>query len=64
VPVGRSATRFREVGPEAVVVLHEYLRATPIVKSYFDAAADAPLEAFAAEALHHPVFRLIAEAHR
>jgi hypothetical protein len=30
---------------EAAQVLREYLRATPIVKSYFDAAADTPLGA-------------------
>ena len=49
-----------EVGPEeAAPVLREYLRHTPIVKAYFDATADSPLEAFAAEAARHPVFRLI-----
>lgn len=56
-------TRYRieELGAEeAAPVLREYLRATPIVKGYFDAAADAPLEAFAAEAARHPVFSLIA----
>lgn len=57
---GRT-TRYRieEVGPEeAAPVLREYLRTTPIVKPYFDAGAGAPLEAFAAEAARHPVFRL------
>ena len=50
---------IEEVGPEeAAPVLREYLRTTPIVKPYFDADADAPLEAFAAEAARHPVFRL------
>ena len=50
---------IEEVGPEeAAPVLREYLRTTPIVKPYFDADADAPLEAFAAEASRHPVFRL------
>ena len=50
-----------EVGPEeAAPVLREYLRQTPIVKPYFDATADSPLEAFAAEAARHPVFRLSA----
>jgi deazaflavin-dependent oxidoreductase (nitroreductase family) len=48
-----------EVGPnEAAPVLREYLRQTPIVKRYFDATSDSPLEAFAAEAARHPVFRL------
>jgi deazaflavin-dependent oxidoreductase (nitroreductase family) len=56
--------RIVEVGPEeAAPVLREYLRTTPIVKPYFDAAAGAPLEAFAAEAKRHPVFRLVDEAH-
>jgi deazaflavin-dependent oxidoreductase (nitroreductase family) len=51
--------RVEEVGPEeAAPVLREYLRKTPIVKPYFDARADSPLEAFAAEAARHPVFRL------
>lgn len=50
-----------EVGPEeAAPVLREYLCHTPIVKAYFDATADSPLEAFAAEAARHPVFRLSA----
>jgi deazaflavin-dependent oxidoreductase (nitroreductase family) len=50
--------RVEEVGPdEAAPVLKEYLRHTPIVKPYFDATADSPLEAFAAEAGRHPVFR-------
>jgi deazaflavin-dependent oxidoreductase (nitroreductase family) len=48
-----------EVGPEeAAPVLREYLRRTSIVKPYFDATADSPLDAFAAEAARHPVFRL------
>jgi deazaflavin-dependent oxidoreductase (nitroreductase family) len=57
----RRTTRYRveEVGPDvAAPVLREYLRATPIVKPYFEADAEAPLEAFAAEAARHPVFRL------
>ena len=54
--------RIDEVGPEeAAPVLREYLRTTPIVKPYFDAAADAPLDAFAAEASRHPVFRIVDE---
>ncbi len=60
---GRT-TRHRivEVRPEeAAPVLREYLRSTPIVKPYFDAAADAPLEAFAAEASRHPVFCIVDE---
>lgn len=51
--------RVDEVGPEeAAPVLREYLSHTPIVKPYFDATADSPLEAFAAEAARHPVFRV------
>jgi deazaflavin-dependent oxidoreductase (nitroreductase family) len=52
--------RIEEVGPEeAAPVLRRYLRGTPIVKPYFDVARNAPLEAFAAEAARHPVFRLL-----
>jgi deazaflavin-dependent oxidoreductase (nitroreductase family) len=53
--------QVEEVGPEeAAPVLREYLRRTPIVKPYFDARKDSPLEAFAAEAARHPVFRISA----
>ena len=53
--------RVDEVGPEeAAPVLREYLRHTAIVKPYFDATADSPLEAFADEAARHPVFRVSA----
>jgi deazaflavin-dependent oxidoreductase (nitroreductase family) len=58
----RRTTRHavEEVGPaEAAPVLRQYLRSTPIVRRYFDAGRDAPLEAFAAEAARHPVFRLL-----
>lgn len=55
--------RIEEVGAEeAAPVLREYLRKTPIVKPYFDAGLDSPLEAFAAEAAQHPVFRLRASS--
>ncbi len=54
--------RIAEVGPdEAAPVLREYLRSTPIVKPYFNASADAPLEEVAAEVSRHPVFRIIDE---
>ena len=57
-----SRHRLQEVGPEeAAPVLKAYLRSTPIVKRYFDAGADAPLAAFAAEAARHPVFRVLDE---
>jgi deazaflavin-dependent oxidoreductase (nitroreductase family) len=57
----RRTTRHavEELGPEeAAPVLRQYLRTTPIVKRFFGVTADAPLEAFAAEAPRHPVFRL------
>jgi deazaflavin-dependent oxidoreductase (nitroreductase family) len=53
--------RVDEVGQqEAAPVQREYLRRTPIVKRYFDATAGSPLEAFAADARRHPVFRVSA----
>ena len=58
----RKTTRYRieEVGSdEAAPILREYLRSTPVVKSYFAATADAPVDEFAAEAHDHPVFRLV-----
>jgi deazaflavin-dependent oxidoreductase (nitroreductase family) len=52
--------RVEEVDAQtAAPVLREYLETTPIVKAYFDAEADSPLDAFAAEAARHPVFRLV-----
>jgi deazaflavin-dependent oxidoreductase (nitroreductase family) len=52
--------RIEEVGAEeAAPVLRAYLRSTPIVKPYFDAGFGSPVEAFAAEAAKHPVFRLL-----
>jgi deazaflavin-dependent oxidoreductase (nitroreductase family) len=52
--------RIEEVAPEeAAPVLREYLRTTPVVKPYFDASADSPLEAFVKEAGRHPVFRVV-----
>ena len=58
----RRTTRHRieELGPEAAApVLREYLRKTPIVKPFFAAARDDPVEAFEAEAGEHPVFRIL-----
>lgn len=58
----RRTTRYRIealAAAEAAPVLREYLRTTPIVKAYFDAGPEAPLDAFAAEAACHPVFRLV-----
>jgi deazaflavin-dependent oxidoreductase (nitroreductase family) len=49
-----------EVGPgEAAPVLKKYLREIPIVKPYFDVSADASTGEFEAEAVRHPVFRLV-----
>ena len=51
--------RVEEVDAQtAAPVLREYLEKTPIVKPYFDADADSSLDAFAAEAGRHPVFRV------
>jgi deazaflavin-dependent oxidoreductase (nitroreductase family) len=57
---GRSQQlAIEEVGPdEAAPVLREYVRKLPVVRPYFEAGKDSPLEAFAAEAARHPVFRL------
>jgi len=58
----RRTTRHRieEADAEqAAPILREYLRTTPLVKPYFDTPADAPVEAFVAEAATHPVFRLL-----
>jgi deazaflavin-dependent oxidoreductase (nitroreductase family) len=43
----------------AAPVLREYLRKTPVTRSFFDARKDSPLEEFAAEAPRHPVFRIL-----
>ena len=61
---GRSETvRVEEVGSdEAAPVLRTYLRETGLVRKYFDAGPDSPLEAFAAEAPRHPVFRILGPA--
>lgn len=58
---GRRTERVRitELAPEeAAPVLRSYVREVRIVRPYFDAAPDSSLEAFAAEARFHPVFRL------
>lgn len=41
-------------------VLKRYVRLEPITQAYFDAAPDAPVAAFEAEAARHPVFRILA----
>jgi deazaflavin-dependent oxidoreductase (nitroreductase family) len=42
----------------AARVLKRYATEVPITRPYFDARHDAPVEAFAAEADRHPVFRI------
>jgi deazaflavin-dependent oxidoreductase (nitroreductase family) len=52
-----ETVRIREVGPEqSAPVLREYLRQVRVVRPFFDASPDSPVEAFAAEAGRHPVF--------
>ena len=58
---GRRTERARilEAPPgEAVSILREYVRTVPMTRKFFDARADSPPEAFAAEQARHPVFRL------
>jgi hypothetical protein len=55
----REAIKVSEVGPQqSAPVLRDYLRQVRVVRPFFDASPDAPLEAFAAEADRHPVFRI------
>jgi deazaflavin-dependent oxidoreductase (nitroreductase family) len=61
---GRRTERVRvdELPPvDRAAVLRDYLRQVPFTRDFFDAAPDAPLEAFAAEAGRHPVFRIVTE---
>lgn len=60
---GRRLERVRleEVEAEtAAPVLREYVERFPITRPYFDVSHDGSLEAFAAEAHDHPVFRISA----
>jgi deazaflavin-dependent oxidoreductase (nitroreductase family) len=51
---------IEEVSPDdAAPVLRAYLRTTPIVKRFFAVTRHDSLEAFAAEAPRHPVFRVL-----
>ncbi len=43
---------------ERAPILRAYVRAVPVTGKFFAAERDAPVEAFAAEADRHPVFRL------
>jgi deazaflavin-dependent oxidoreductase (nitroreductase family) len=59
----RETLRLREASPEeAAPVLREYVRKVRVVRPFFDATPDSPLENFGAEADRHPVFQLEAAA--
>ena len=58
---GRRAERvaLAELDPrDAAPILQRYAREVPITRPFFDAGPDSPVEAFAAEAARHPVFRI------
>ena len=58
---GRRSERvtITELNSEASApILKKYVKRVSITRPYFDAATDAPIEAFVAEAPRHPVFRL------
>lgn len=42
----------------AAPILKQYVQEISVVRSFFDADKDAPVEQFAAEAAQHPVFRI------
>jgi deazaflavin-dependent oxidoreductase (nitroreductase family) len=59
---GRRTERVRveDVPPsDRAPILRAYLRQVPFTGSFFDAAPDAPLEAFASKAARHPVLRIL-----
>ena len=59
---GRRAetVRVKELAPEAAApLLKAYVERVPVTRPYFDAAPDAPLAEFAAEAAKHPVFQVV-----
>lgn len=60
----RSETvRSEELDPAtAAPVLKLYIARVPITRPYFDVTPESPLEAFAAEAPCHPVFRIAGPA--
>ena len=45
-------------GRAAAPILRRYAREIPITRPFFDAGPDSSVEAFAAEAARHPVFRI------
>ena len=58
---GRQSERFTVTeldAAESARVLKRYVEQERIVRPWFDAAHDGPVEAFVAEADRHPVFRL------
>lgn len=56
----RESLEIDELSPEdAAPILKRYLDEVPIVRPFFDVKPDASLDAFAAEAPRHPVFRLV-----
>ncbi len=60
---GRTSETVKivELDPkESAPVLKEYLKQVPTVKPYFDVTPESPLDAFEAEAPHHPVFHIVA----
>jgi deazaflavin-dependent oxidoreductase (nitroreductase family) len=61
---GRRSERVRveELPPDQrAPILRDYLRRVPFTRDFFAASADAAVEAFAAEAARHPVFRVVAK---
>lgn len=58
----RETVRVQEVLPEeAGAILREYLHQAPVVRPYFDASPNDPVDAFVAEASRHPVFRIFTQ---
>jgi deazaflavin-dependent oxidoreductase (nitroreductase family) len=56
----RRRARVEEVPPdERAPILREYVRTIRANREFFDAGPEDPVEAFAAEAARHPVFRLV-----
>jgi deazaflavin-dependent oxidoreductase (nitroreductase family) len=56
----RADYRIEEVSKDdAGPVLKRYIELEPITRPFFDAWTGSPIEAFAAEADRHPVFRLL-----
>jgi len=55
-----ETVQVKELAPEAAApILKAYVERVPITRPYFDAAPDAPLTAFVAEATKHPVFQVV-----